>query len=445
MRLRFFGNLGAVNVRETSDLVSAGADAFRPVVIVPVYNHGATLAGVLDRVAQLGLSILIVNDGSTDETARVAGEWAARHAGTGATVVTHERNCGKAAALRTGFAWAAGRGFTHAATMDADGQLDPEQIPDLLTAARHHPQALVLGRRGADTPGLPRGNLVGWYTSALGLRIETQLTIPDSQCGLRVYPLALTEAVRVRARRFGYEAEIIARAAWSGFDVVEVPVNCHYGEMSRKHSHFRPWLDGAKGFLMHARLTLRRLNPWPVQRNAAERSRGEKVGALSRASIGEQLSLVTLVRQLRRSRLDQLFLAAACGIGAFMAALPLAGWQYLAALYVGLRLRVHFVPLALGTSLAYWGTDKYLQGLGLFVGHAVVHGAAPPLSWWPLAEVGAVGSELIGERVLGGLTVGFFANWVVIGGLVLALRWIPIRRFQHENRRKEYEFWRDRA
>lgn len=421
-----------MSANRSDDEVPQSTTSFRAVVVAPIYNHAQTLADVLDRIARLNLPMVIINDGSTDDTAAVAEAWVRAHPAAAATVLTHDVNCGKAAALRTGFAWAAQRSFTHAATIDTDGQLDPEQIPDLLAAARLSPHALVLGRRSAHTAGLPRANLVGWYTSALGLRVETQLTIPDSQCGLRVYPLALTERVYVRARRFGFEAEVIARAAWSGFGVREVPVECRYPKDHRRTSHFRPWLDGARGFFMHARLTLRRLNPWPIRAVVAAPAEPDRAGMLRRAPLRDQFNPWTAWRDLRRSRLDQLFLAAACGIGTFMAALPLGGWQWVAALYAGLRLRVHFLPLIGGVALAYLGTGNYVQGIGLAIGHHVLHFTPPPIPCWPLAWSDFCRSSFVLERVLGGVVVGFFLNWMTIGVLVLTFRRISIRVYRFE-------------
>lgn len=399
-------------------------------VVAPVFNHARPLAEVLTQLARLQLPVAIVNDGSTDDTAQVAEHWVRDHPAVAATVLTHEVNRGKAAALRTGFHWAARLGFTHAVTIDTDGQLDPGQIPDLLAVARHFPNALVLGRRREDTPGLPRANLIGWYTSALALRLETQLTVADSQCGLRVYPLALTEMVHVRARRYGFEAEVIARAAWAGFCVCEVPVNCHYPENPRRSSHFRPWLDGARGFFLHARLTLRRLNPWPIRRVVAESAAANAGPTLHRAALGDQFNPAVFWRDLRRSRLDQLYIAAACGIGTFMAALPLGGWQLAAAIYAGLRLRVHFLPLLAGVAFAYPGTGRYIQGLGLAVGHLMLRFMPPPVAWWPLTV--EVPSSYFWDRVVGGVIVGFLLNWLTLGHLVVALRQVSIRDYQPE-------------
>src|SRR5690242_16142823 len=99
----------------------------RPVVVAPTFNNVATLGEIVRRTRALALPVIVVNDGSTDGTADLLRTLA----GESVVVVTHERNRGKAAALRTGFEAAHERGFTHAVTIDTDGQLDPEEIPAL--------------------------------------------------------------------------------------------------------------------------------------------------------------------------------------------------------------------------------------------------------------------------------------------------------------------------
>src|SRR5687768_13153445 len=99
---------------------------FLPAVVAPTYDNARTLEAIVTKVTQLGLHVFVVNDGSTDETAAVLARLAEL---PGVTAVTHERNRGKAAALMSGFPAAEAAGFTHAVTIDTDGQLDPDQIP----------------------------------------------------------------------------------------------------------------------------------------------------------------------------------------------------------------------------------------------------------------------------------------------------------------------------
>ncbi|MCH9002227.1 MAG: glycosyltransferase family 2 protein, partial [Planctomycetes bacterium] len=245
------------------------ACTLQPVVIAPTYNNAGTLLDVLSRIEAVGVPVIVVNDGSTDGTADALCKWlAAKHA-TPVWVETHPRNRGKAAALRTGFAKAEAEGFSHAVTIDTDGQLDPEQIPELLRRAGDNRHALVLGRRSDLLAGLPRANRFAWWLSALGIWLSTGRRVPDSQCGLRVYPLTLLRVIRCRTRRYGFETESVIRAAWSGAALIEVPVECHYPPKHERVSHFNVWLDGPHSFFMQAGLTIRRLIPWPHRRIAS--------------------------------------------------------------------------------------------------------------------------------------------------------------------------------
>src|SRR5258706_2683139 len=96
----------------------------RPVVIAPTYNNAGTLGEILGGLFALDLPVIIVNDGSTDDTAQILAQWNERRQASQVVILTHARNRGKAAALRTGFAAAADSGFTHAVTIDTDSQHD---------------------------------------------------------------------------------------------------------------------------------------------------------------------------------------------------------------------------------------------------------------------------------------------------------------------------------
>jgi glycosyltransferase involved in cell wall biosynthesis len=233
--------------------------SFRPVVIAPTYNNAGTLADVLEGIGRLGLPLIVVNDGATDATAAVLAGRAADRPPDRFRVLTHPRNRGKAAAMHTGFAAAADAGFTHAVTIDTDGQLDPAEIPLLLRAAEANPRALVVGVRTREPDGATARGTVGRLFSKSMIELECGVHLTDSQCGLRVYPTALVAAVACRSGRYGFETEIITRAAWAGFPVVGVPVSCRYFPRGRRVSHFRPWIDTTLIVLLHMRLMLTHL------------------------------------------------------------------------------------------------------------------------------------------------------------------------------------------
>lgn len=238
----------------------------RAVVIAPTFNNAGTVGSILREILALGLSVIVVNDGSTDGTAEVL-----RGIG-GVTVITHAENLGKAAALRSGFEAAILAGFTHAVTIDTDGQHDPAEIPVLLEAARRSTLALIVGCRDVKASGYPVRSRAGRYAANLLVRMESGVRVEDSQCGFRVYPLGLIRAVPCSAGRYAFETEIITRAGWAGCEVVQAPVTCRYLPEGTRVSHFRPWVDTFRGLAMHFYLAARAISPfgahprWPGAR-----------------------------------------------------------------------------------------------------------------------------------------------------------------------------------
>lgn len=235
--------------------------AIRPVIVAPTFNNAATLPDVLVRCRSLDLPVIVVNDGSTDTTAEYLAAYpndpAAGSRNDTLVVETHPINRGKAEALQTGFATARSRGFTHAITIDTDGQLDPEEIPDLVDAARRHPDALIMGTRDASRDDYPGRSRLGRRVSNWAIRLETGVRVDDCQCGLRVYPLHVLDVVQCRAGRFAFEVEVITRAIWAGADVISVPVTCRYFQGDARVSHLKPVRDTLHGVLLHSALLAR--------------------------------------------------------------------------------------------------------------------------------------------------------------------------------------------
>ncbi len=408
---------------------SHAADDFNPAVVIPTYNNAATLIGVLDRIESLGLSMIVVDDGASDDTPATLTKWSDQHHAVDVVVLTHKINQGKAAAMMTGFSRARLTGHTHVVTMDTDGQLSPEDIPAMLAAAIASPHALILGRRSTTTPGLPQSNLVGWYTSGLGIWVETGVSLMDSQCGLRMYPLRLFDVVQCRVGRFGFEAEIIARSLWAGFSVVEVPVSCVYPSHDERVSHFRPVKDGAKGFFMHWALAIRKLILWPVPHVSTTRSNEsvEKSALTGKRAWLHWLSPAVPWRQLHDGRLSQLIMTADIGFGAFMACMPLGLWVIPAVSYGSKRLHHNIWSTALGAALAIPPIGDVLAKVSITIGHVITHLRLPAFS---LANPGVnTHSEVFRafpiSWCVGGVLLGSALHWLIIGLLMRLLRYTP--------------------
>jgi glycosyltransferase involved in cell wall biosynthesis len=222
--------------------------------LIPAYQASRSLKQVIADLRALDPegALLVVDDGSTDGSGDIA-------RAQGVDVVTHEVNRGKGVALRTGFAWLAERGFKMAVTVDADGQ---HRAEDAVMLAQHGAPAgaIVLGVRDLERDGAPKASrfsnrFSNWWVSRF-----SGLTLSDTQCGLRRYPLQATLALDSDARGYGFECEMLVRAARRGIPIVEVPVSVIYPPKAERVSHFRVASDPARIVvrLLHTALTVRR-------------------------------------------------------------------------------------------------------------------------------------------------------------------------------------------
>jgi glycosyltransferase involved in cell wall biosynthesis len=135
-------------------------------IVIPVFNHGLTVGRVV-REAKDYFPVIVVNDGSTDDTGKILA------AESGISVVTLPQNQGKGAALRAGFLAAEQRGFTHAITIDADGQHATRELPAFAAASRKQPESFVIGVRNLVKENAPRGRRITNDISTFWFKVET--------------------------------------------------------------------------------------------------------------------------------------------------------------------------------------------------------------------------------------------------------------------------------
>jgi glycosyltransferase involved in cell wall biosynthesis len=222
-------------------------------LVIPAYNEAATLRGLVETALKHIGTLIVVDDGSTDGTADAL-------EGLPITLLRHPRNLGKAASLWDGMQAALNLDVAGIATMDGDGQHDPEELPRLLAAAVAHPDKLVIGSRLWNRSIIPKARYRAnrfanfWIAWASGQPVE------DSQSGFRVYPAELIRRCRFdlgRERGFVLESEIIIEAAWQGFPCIFLAVRTVYPKNARP-SHFRPVADIARITRMVAWRLIRR-------------------------------------------------------------------------------------------------------------------------------------------------------------------------------------------
>ena len=230
---------------------------FRPAIVIAAYDCVATIATVVREARAHALPILVVDDGSCDRTAAVARE-------AGAEVLVHAVNRGKGAALVTGMRALASRRFTHALTMDGDGQHLADQIPALLARASHVRTALVIGARRIGDQPVAALNLLGNRVANLAVRLAIGLPIPDTQSGFRVYPLAAILRLPACGERFEYESTVLIRAARAGIPIDPVAVAVHYPPVAERRSHYRKVRDTLRIMRAVAPLLVSGRRPLPV-------------------------------------------------------------------------------------------------------------------------------------------------------------------------------------
>jgi glycosyltransferase involved in cell wall biosynthesis len=222
--------------------------------LIPAYQASSKLEAVLEdlRSHDPEGARLVVDDGSSDGTSELA-------RACGADLIRHEHNRGKGVALRTGFTALLERGFDCAVTVDADGQ---HRAEDALLLARHPApaEALLLGVRDLARDGAPKPSQFSNRFSNLWVSWFSGLQLSDTQCGLRRYPLSATLALDSDARGYGFECEMLVRAARRGMSIVEVPVRVIYPPSEQRLSHFHSVRDPARivARLVHTALTVRR-------------------------------------------------------------------------------------------------------------------------------------------------------------------------------------------
>jgi glycosyltransferase involved in cell wall biosynthesis len=216
--------------------------------VIPTYNNARTLADIVRRTLAVCTDVIVVNDGSTDDTLEVLKPYV-----NDITLITYNRNRGKGYALRRGLEAARKAGFDYAVTIDSDGQHSPEEIPQLIKAISEKP-TLVVGSRNLQADGMPAGNTFANRFSNFWFRLQTGISLPDTQTGFRVYPLHNLPCLKLLTYRYESELELLVFSAWRGVNIVPVPVSVSYP--ADRVSHFRPFCDFFRISLLNTVLCL---------------------------------------------------------------------------------------------------------------------------------------------------------------------------------------------
>ena len=327
-------------------------------VVMPTYNNARTIGRVIDDVRRFCADIIVVNDGSTDGTASLL-------EGTpGITLIAYRRNRGKGHALKLGLRRAADMGFDYAISIDSDGQHFADDIPVFVDAIGRHPGSLLIGARNLEAQGMPGGNTFANRFSNFWFKVETGITLADTQSGYRLYPLHRLRGMKFFTPRYEFEVEVIVRMAWRGVRVANVPVKVVYP--ADRVSHFRPLRDFTRISILNTFLVLAALlTYYPL--------------CLVRALRPDNVR-----RWVRRHTVDStesnLRLAAAMGFGVFMGIVPIWGYQMIAAVALAHLLRLNKAMVLLFSNVSIPPMIPLIVYGSLCTGSLIVGGARPAFS-----------------------------------------------------------------
>ena len=269
-------------------------------IIIPTYNNCKTIKRVIDGVIGSDYPIIIVNDGSTDDTSQILENYKNK-----ATIITNSVNSGKGISLRKAFAKAWKMGFKNAITIDSDGQHYPEDIPLFINAAKENLGALIMGSRNMEQEGVPNKSSFGNKFSNFWFKVETGISLPDTQTGFRLYPLEPISKIKLFTTKFETEIEVIVKLAWKKIKFIPIKINVSY-DAEERVTHFRPFKDFTRISILNTYLvTLTLLWYLPIR----------VINAIKREAIKSDESNLTKSLSI--------------GFGFFMGIIPLWGFQLL--------------------------------------------------------------------------------------------------------------------
>jgi len=307
-------------------------ESFNVCVIIPTYNNGKTILSVIRDVQEYCPDIIVVDDGSTDNTKTALQNL------ENIDVVSYKKNRGKGYAIRRGFQRALEKGFDYAVTIDADAQHYASDLPVFAEKLKEEPGALIIGSRNIEIEGMPAKNTFANKFSNFWFWVETGQKLPDTQSGYRLYPIRLYEKTKFFTTKYEFEVEVLVRSAWSGIKIVPVPVRVFYPEEKERVTHFRPLPDFGRISVLNTVLVLITVL-YIIPRNAVLYLTGNKFSTIVK-------------EQVQAHNESPLKVSSALGFGVFMGIVPIWGFQMLTAAFLAHFMRLNKIIVLAASNIS---------------------------------------------------------------------------------------------
>lgn len=207
-------------------------------VLIPTYNEAKEIGRLIREIKSHNLDVLVVDDGSQDNTLEIAKE-------SGAVVLRNQSNIGKGASLSRGFRYCLEKNYGAVITMDGDGQHRPEDLSFFITLSQNPNNQILIGNRMHWTKNMPwvrvaTNRFMSWLISLLAKQ-----KIPDSQCGFRLIKKEVLEKLNLVTNKYEIESELLIKAARLGYRIQSVPIKTIY---SNEKSRINPLMDTLRFF-----------------------------------------------------------------------------------------------------------------------------------------------------------------------------------------------------
>lgn len=366
---------------------------------VPVYNNKATVKDVVSGCLSFIKNVVVVDDGSTDA------DLTSLLSGMDVTVLRHPHNLGKGRAILIASRYIEEQGGDFMITIDADGQHHPSDLEKFIPLLDLKEPAVIIGSRNFDTENVPGKSRFGRKFANFWLHVETGIHIDDCQSGFRAYPVKYLNSMKFRGSHYDFEAEVLARAAWTGLQLKTVDVEVSYPKPEHRVSSFKPFLDNLRISHTHAMLIGRRLLPWGHKRLVEQ----QKIDLKMLRHPGK------LLKMLLTENATPGGLAMAAAVGAFFAIIPLLFMHTVIIIYVSTRLNLNKV---VSVNVQHFFMPPFVPAMCIEVGHYLRHG------YWltdlSFETVFAQFSDRLFEWFLGSLIIAPVGA-VLAGGIIFTV------------------------
>ena len=367
-------------------------------ILVPTYNNAGTLKSILQELLDYTRQIIVVNDGSTDNTSEILEEYKSIE------IISHENNQGKGYALRSGFKMAVSMGFNYAISIDSDGQHFPDDLPSFLDQFPLDENTILIGSRNMSQDGVPNKSSFGNRFSNFWFHLETGISLPDTQSGYRLYPTRIFKEMTFYTKKFEFEIEVLVRAAWKGLNIAPVPIKVRYLSKEERVSHFRPFTDFLRISLLNTLLVLITFL-YIKPRNLVRYVRNTKFRKI--------------IKDLVLDHNETTFkVSAAVGFGVFMGIAPIWGFQMLVAVFFAQLLRLNKTIVLIASNISIPPMIPVILFLSYLTGAWILN-ISIPQSLDTFAQLKS--SFLSGDFYESFRQLGYSIFQYVIGSLVFGL------------------------